>query len=668
MMSPAVSALAQTPDPVAPYRAATEALAERFQVSGAIDKDALAQAARGLEAVAKTANGEMHARALMQLGTVLRMSNDFQGAITAQTEAAREAESLGLKDLAFDAWIGVARANENGPRDHGAAAVALDRAVDAAGEQPSEKQRWGLTYYLADLEIGRGELEKGVIDALSAIRLARDPKDRFYSELDLADGLQKLVWSCDHHPLVDAKSSDDKDDAYGACRRAVAAARAAYQQAGNTAAKQGWLFLLNNYVHGFEGELEWRRWDIDMRAWDEKVTDACENRPLVEARPTKDRDDAYGACRRAIAAARAAGFNSREWQLMQREVGVLIDRFHPHSIRDVTARPAGQYFRETENALSSMPQLASLAESIAGENEAKTGRKTARDVFLLGMAKDIKDAPPEEAARYYAEAAAMLESERSGFFDPRRRGTVIEGAADIIPDLAFRLLALGREADAFAAFESIRARGLGELALAMASPDVTPDDRRWFADLLLIEAQESAIEHRIVAEIVASGRFDAQADRLETLDRLRAERQAKLNANAASRARFDVGNSTPAGTLDKLRAATAGTGVPVLLYLTTSEDVIAWYVGPDGSEVIAVVLPSSVLEGKVRSVTESSGGSFGRKPFDEATARELFLYLLGPFSARINSSSVHEIMIVPQGPLVGLPFEALVDPVRARRS
>src|SRR6516164_5279374 len=85
---------AQTADPVAPYRAKREAVQERFRVHGAIDKDTLAESSRGLEALAQKASGETRARALMELGTVLRMSNDYQGAIKAQTEAAREAEAL----------------------------------------------------------------------------------------------------------------------------------------------------------------------------------------------------------------------------------------------------------------------------------------------------------------------------------------------------------------------------------------------------------------------------------------------------------------------------------------------------------------------------------------------------------------------------------------------
>ena len=608
MLSTANPSAAQTLDPVAPFRAQREAVVEGFRVGGSIDVGRLAIAASGLEAVAQKASGETRARALMELGTVSRMSNNYQRAIEAQTEAAKDAEALGLRDLAFDAWIGVARANEYGPADHGAAALAFDHAVDMAGEHPSDKQRADLAGYLAQLEMGRGELELGIIDALSAIRLTPDPKDRFYSELDLADGLQKMAQSCDYRPLVDAKSSEDRDDVYGACRRAVAAARSAYVQAESTAEGLGWTHLVGE-ARGFQSRLEIRGQLIDMRASAAKMS--------------------FG------------------------------NVFHPHSSQDVLVN---RNFEAGASTLTDVPGLAPLIESVVAESDAKTGRKDARSDYLLGLAKDVRNAPPEAAARYYAEAAGLLATERSGFFDPRRRGTVIENRGEIIRDLAIRLLALGREADAFAAFESMRARGLAELALAMARPDVAAEDRQWLADLLVIEAKASATERRIVAEMVATGRLDAQADKLRALEDLRAERQGALKANEAARARFDVGGAAPSVTLDALRAAAARAGVPVLLYWTTYTNVIAWYVGPDGSEARTVFLPERVLEEKVRSVLKSTGGGFGRTPFDEKTARELFLYLLGPFSQQLNSASVHEIVIVPQGALASLPFEALIDP------
>jgi CHAT domain-containing protein len=616
ILSSASAVPAQPADPVAPFRAEREAVQDAFRARGAIDKATLAEAARGLGGVVQTASGETRARALMELGTVLRISTDYQGAIKAQTEAARQAEALGLTDLAFDAWIGVARANENGLKDHGASATAFDRAVVAAGDHPSEKQRADLARYLAEFEIGRGELEAGVVDALLSIGLTPDPWDHFNAELDLADGLEKLAWRCDFRPLIDAKSSDDKDNVYGACRRAVEAARTVYGEAARSAGAHGWNALID-LVRQLEGELHKRADLIDLYASREKM--------------------------------------------------VVGDLYHPHSVRDVLTLPAARYFQAAASGLANEPALARRVttpqqiESMIAEAEAKTGRKTALDVSLLGMAKDMENAP-SEAAQYYAQAARMLNEERSGFFDPRRRGTAIENNADIIIRLATRLLALGRDADAFAAFESVRARGLSEVALAMGRPDITPADRQWLAELLMLEAETSAIEQRIAGEMVAYGHIDAEAEKLQTLDQLRAERQAKLKANEAARTRFATTETPPPATLDALRAAAAASGVPVLLYWMPYPDVVAWYVGPDGTDVRAVIVPSNLLEEKVRAVTASASGGRSRKPFDETTARELFLYLLGPFVQRLNSPSVHEIMIVPQGALAGLPFEALVDP------
>jgi CHAT domain-containing protein len=98
------------------------------------------------------------------------------------------------------------------------------------------------------------------------------------------------------------------------------------------------------------------------------------------------------------------------------------------------------------------------------------------------------------------------------------------------------------------------------------------------------------------------------------------------------------------------------------MYWIASGNVIVWYAGSEGSDVRSVFLPASALKEKIDRVLLSSGGSFGQQPYDETAARELFMFLLAPFAAQLNSAAIKEIMIVPQGPLVRLPFEALVDP------
>jgi hypothetical protein len=387
---------------------------------------------------------------------------------------------------------------------------------------PPAKQRVDLAGYRAQLEIGRGETETGIIDALRVVALAAEPKDRFYAELDLADGLQKLAESCDYRPLIDAKSSEDGADTYAACRRAVAAARTAYERAATTAATLGWTHLVNQ-MRGFQSRLELRRQLIEQQS-------------------------------------RSAAVK-------------LASVFHPRSISDVLV---SREFEAGASTLSDMPALANLAESVVAEADAQRGGPDARSMYLRGLTKDIRRAGPEAAAQYYAAAAELLGVERRGFFDPRRRGTVIENRGEIVRDLALRLLALGRPADAFTAFESVRARGLGELANVLARPDVTTDDRAWLADLLVLEARAGAIEQRVVAEMVASGQLGASADKMQALDDLHAARRARLRANEKTRTRFAEGATAPSASLDALLAGTARSRIPVLLYWTTFGNVIAW--------------------------------------------------------------------------------------------
>jgi hypothetical protein len=602
------SAGAQPADPLVSYRAQREAYAETFRVEGRGDHQRLTRIANEIEALVQSSSGQTRARALLELGLVWRLNGETTEALAALGRAVQEAASSGLNDVAFEAWIGIARAHD-GASEHGAAAVALEHAADAAGEQPTLRQRVDLAGYRAQLELDRGETEAGLIDALRAAALTAEPKDRFFTEFDLGDGLQRLAASCDYRPLIDAKSSEDGAEVYGACRRAVAASRAAYERATATAASLGWTYMVNE-TNGLIHRLEMRRFLIEQKA-------------------------------------RGAAMD-------------LASAFHPRSVKDVLV---SRDFEAGASTLTDVPLLAKLVDSVLAEAAAQEPGPDARTLYMRGLSQDMRGAGPEAAAKFFAAAAELLGAERSGFFDPRRRGTVIENRGEIVRDLALRLLSLRREADAFAAFESVRARGLGELANALSRPDVSADDRIWLADLLVLEARTGAIERRIVADMVASGRMDAVEEKMRELDQLRAARNARLHANEAARARFAAAATLSPASLEALHAEATRTGIPVLLYWSTAANLVAWYVGPGGSEVRNVFVPASVLEEKIGRVLASSGGSFGRQQFDETAARELFLFLLTPFEVLLSPTAVKQIMIVPQGPLARLPFEALIDPV-----
>ena len=113
------------------------------------------------------------------------------------------------------------------------------------------------------------------------------------------------------------------------------------------------------------------------------------------------------------------------------------------------------------------------------------------------------------ALRFYQQAAEHIDRDRAGYFDPRRRGTVIERFTSVLVNRALAQLQLGMYDEAFAAFEAMRSRGLSELAAALASPSVSEDDRAWLARLTRVEAQLSAVQNRVVRRGDRRGRGHA---------------------------------------------------------------------------------------------------------------------------------------------------------------
>jgi CHAT domain-containing protein len=163
-----------------------------------------------------------------------------------------------------------------------------------------------------------------------------------------------------------------------------------------------------------------------------------------------------------------------------------------------------------------------------------------------------------------------------------------------------------------------------------------------------------------VEKVSATGDPSLVYDRIEELQGLRRQRESLIKSGGNEIARLQSVGYRPAQLAD-LESATRETGVPVMLYWSTTTSLVAWYVGPHGSEVRNVFVPAAVLQDDVRRIQKSASedpSSLG-EPFDDATARELYLFLISPFERLLDGK---QIMIVPQGPLVDLPFEALLMP------
>jgi CHAT domain-containing protein len=98
----------------------------------------------------------------------------------------------------------------------------------------------------------------------------------------------------------------------------------------------------------------------------------------------------------------------------------------------------------------------------------------------------------------------------------------------------------------------------------------------------------------------------------------------------------------------------------MLQYLVVESGVVVWHIGPDSVIVRNVFLPRSEVIGKVSALRKSLDRN---SPFDETTARELFLFLVQPVLAGIRSP---RLVIIPHEDLNYIPFQALQDPADGR--
>ena len=580
------------------FRARREEIIGDYRQRGTFQTNRAAALANDLRAFVSAANGAIRAQAQLELATILRMSGEFREAIPIYYEAAASALAHGDRQTAFEAEIGIARAHGYGTKDHGAAAAAFARAVAIAGNAPSPAQRYALADYGAQLEAGRGDLDAALLNALDARRLAVDDGDRFYAELAVGDALQKFAESCDYRKLADARTGapDDDADGFGACRRAVHSAEAAYAEAQAIGEALGWSHLATE-AKGFRDRLAMRLLLIEQRAQFQQV--ATSN----------------------VFAATAGS-----------DVLVNAD------------------FAAGASELGDHRVLATLIEHVVGVDG-----EDARSLYLLGQKADL-EGRQSEALLYYQRAVARLEAERASMFDLRRRGTVVESRPELVRDLALRLLALGRPEDAFKAFESIRARGLGELANAFAAAGLNEGERRWLARLTELESRKSALLSKIVETTIAGMERDGANQMTAQLDAVQDERRAHLSdtAFAATQDRLRRTTSPPA-SLETLHSSVRLSGIPVILYWVTATNILVWIVAPDAMEIKTVFLPEVALTDKVERLVRSVRTA--DEPLDERAAQQLHAYLLQPFAHHLADGRV---LVVPQGPLVTLPFETLL--------
>ena len=610
------SAGAQVADPIAPFHAANDAFLDTFRRTGMHDPTALLQNLPELEALAAANTGPLRARALLEIAFIQRISFHLEQAASAYAQAAELAAAVHRGDLLFQAYIGLAR-TRNLSNEHGAAISALDRAVEAAGQQPTAEQRFEIALDRGEFAEARGEIDSALAYAVEALQSASKPKDRIDALRDAGNALYGVVATCSYRPIRDSHtSSDPPNDVWGACRRAINVGEGAYTDAVRGADQLGWTGVAQQ-----AGELLAR---------------------LQE--------------RRAVLSQVMQSYALPDPQ--QFALDPNITRFTPQNSSQVLVHK-GEYARNylaTELTTSpATPELLALIERTAAEAANTLGNERPGVLTLQAQIADIRSRNAAPGTALLTQAAGALMMERASFFDARRRGSVLERQADLFANLALRLIGARQDEAAFAMFESTRARGLGELAEFLARETVSDADRVWLAQQVRLDAEVDAMEQRMTEHILGEGRLARPSEELVKWEQGTAQQRFHLLSHAAFRERMSRGK-TALSSLADLQRASAAAGIPVLLYWVANPNVYVWYVGPHGSEFRTVFLPQTALEQRVAELSEVERETGA---FNEPAARQLYLYLIAPFSDLLDSK---QLIIVPQGDILNVPFEMLIDP------
>jgi len=587
------------PEQIEYLRGAQDALVEQFRFSGTLESVLASEIEKKLEAIVDRSKGEPRARALYGLATMQRINNKFDGAIATYQCAATAADEQALDELVYDAWLGVMRAYLYGTRNYAAAAEAFSRAVLAAGVNPTPKQMYEMAEYESQLQANRGELVAALASSIEAIRFARNDSELFYAHLNAGDVLQKFAESCDYRRLVDAKTNSDDTDSCGACSRAVWAAKAYYENARAAANRLGWEFLVKE-AEGLISRLDTRMLLIEQMASFERFGQAN----IFNAQHAND---------------------------------VLVNEDFSSGV--------------SEELISGFP-LGPIIEEMELEFQAKHPL----NIYLRGIKADL-DGNPTKALEYFINAAKLLGAERDSFFDLHQKGTVVLKRPELLRALGLQLLAFQKHDEAFVVFEYLRSHRLEWLSTAFDKSNFTDADRKWIASLVqldsLIRGKQNILAETAIAGIEHSRSLEL-LDELKQLKHQRFERQEEKQFESVAKRLKSIECEIP--TMTQLKMTVDKVNIPVVLYCVTPVNVVVWVVSPIGVEVKTVFLPEIAVVDKVSKLLDSFR-AIGQA-FDDKSAKELHAYLIKPFVNHLNQS---QVVIIPQGPLVGLPFEVLVD-------
>lgn len=517
-------------------------------------------------------------------------------AIRAYREAAERARRLGNRALTLEAEIGLAKAY-GAIREHGKALAILLQAEQDAGAG-SGREKLQFLACAADLSGLRGEPLTSLAYASEELSLAAEPDDRALAWMNVGNALRTLASV--------QKSQVD----YEAAIRTVRAAGRAYLHAAG-AVGEGDARGLRSHAQAMQ-----RLNDVDLQTL-HKMVDFLDG-----------------------AKARSAGFY---------DAPSMVLTWTPDDPRFTTDLDAGV-------GSAAADARAMLPTATLPPGAEASMKKTVPVLVLEGM-EAAGHGDRARAESLWRQAVAQLEKERGSIFDVENRGTVIEVNSGTHELLAFEELRIGQNAEAFSVFESIRARGLAELAIAGDARRASDGDGALVTRLITLDAKVASAERDLEESILESPESRPDARLLDALITARTERNRLLVAGRARLDRLAAVPRQPLADLASVETAVKKSRIPVLFYWTGPQFVSGWIIAPGGSRILNIGFPEFARTEKIAKLRSSLETQAER--FEDGPARDLHQLLLRPFRDLIRDAP--ELIIVPQGDLHQIPFEALVD-------
>jgi len=514
------------------------------------------------------------------------------------------------------------------------AVQAAQRANDPA--QQADAMAWG-----AFTESQRKNLGQAAVDAAAAVRLAEtagDP-DVFARALDVlgtiqlaqldltaaADTLNREVKIAEQarDPITPYYAYLNRSDVYAklaercdyqrtfdACYQAIERANADLQQAIDIVRRLGYAGLVRQ-TEGFVSTLEVRR-------------------AMIKSQQRTD--------------------------IALEKAGV----FHPRTAKDVlvterfVATPG-----DVPPALTAIYQASLREQQAAGPFAASD----ARTHFTDGMMNEMRG-NNDAALASFMKAVDALERDRRMLRDERSRGTFMEDRINFYYAPVQQLLERRRYDQAFELVERSRSRALADL-LASRTPGLQqPEEQKLYSELMTLRTRIADAQGRLL-ELVSDPKRStnsAQAESLQKQIRLLETQYDEASARIAAQAPrlSSLVESTPA-TLSAFQQALREERSEALQYLVLEHALLVWHITPTSVTVKNVFLPRSELMSKVAALRTSV--SDRSSPFDEKTARELFLYLIAPVLPQIRAE---RLVVLPHEDLHYVPFQVLQDPADGR--